>query len=71
MHLIKMSENFGGDACHRIHEQKVACEADIRELVAHLYCEMQKANREGREILVELWTDLREQKPALVTRRAP
>ena len=46
---------------HRTYEQQIQTLADIRVLVAHLQCELQKANREGRELFVELWSDF--QKP--------
>lgn len=56
-HLIKLSDKGGGDALHRTYQQPVSTLADIREFVAHLNVEVQKANREGRELFVELWSD--------------
>lgn len=61
-HLIKLSERGNGDALHRTYQQPISTLADIRELVAHLQIEVQKANREGRELFVELWTDYPEPK---------
>lgn len=60
MHLIKLSDKGGGDPMHRTYEQQISTMADIRVLVAHLQCELQKANREGRELFVELWSDYKE-----------
>jgi hypothetical protein len=43
----------------RIFELQLQTEADLREAFAHLRCELLKANREGRDLVLELWSDLR------------
>lgn len=60
IHLIKLSEKAGGDPLHRIYDQQIQTLSDIRVLVSHLQIELLKANREGRELHVELWTEHRE-----------
>lgn len=60
MHFIKLGENFGGDPCHRVLEKKISTESDAREFVRHLMHEMNLANKEGRELVAELWTDFHE-----------
>lgn len=57
MHIVKFSEHFGGDPCVRVYEQKIASLADLRELIRHLEVLLQKCNREGRELVVEAWSD--------------
>lgn len=58
-HLIKLSKT-GGSPVHRIYEQKVATQGEIRELTANLQALVNGANRDGRELVVEIWTEYRE-----------
>lgn len=57
-HLIKLSKT-GGRPVHRIYEQQVTTQADIRELNGNLQALVNGANREGRELVIEIWTDYR------------
>lgn len=54
---IPLSEKYGGETLERTYEQKLEDEADLRVAIAYLRAELQKANREGRELHIELWTN--------------
>ena len=53
------------DAKERIYEQNLATQADVREIMAYLSVIVLKANREGRECIVEVWSEVIEPKPSL------
>ena len=59
MNFTKLSRTEKGRHCvlRRVYEQWIASEQDIREVCTHLVCEMIKANREGRELIIEFWTE--------------
>lgn len=57
MNHIMLTGERGGEPLNRLYEQRIATEADLREAFAHLRCELLKANREGREVFIELWSE--------------
>ena len=54
-HIIKLSDQANGDAMHRTYEHRIETLGDIRAVAAFLQAQLQKANREGRELYVETW----------------
>lgn len=68
MHIIKLGDRANGDALHRTYEHRVETLSDIRVFVAYLTAQLQKANREGRELYVEAWETYVEAPTALVTK---